>query len=279
MTGPTNELVTDESVPRTIGRAYAIQRRHNIILRWTQEAGKPLVDDMIRSSAYELLRGIVVYSEKDASAMIGLSFLMELFYAIDEDRVNCWNDICEAAHGRCAKLDAQSIVTAHEKLTKAYDRASELCCRYDRLSLDDDADALPTTSAKNPSLGVLSGMGVFCHTSQFADIVVTQKWLQNRVWRMAFKHGLLSANSQCAELSYSYAVLLGESTLDICQSISLSAMEAHGIGLVCIITITDKTFCEVLCGILSSVATLIHMFIITDRKAIRHSYYRCYYAT
>ncbi len=271
--------MTDEMVSRTIRRAYAIQRRHNILLRWTQEAGKPMVDDMIRSSAYELLRGIVVYSEKDASAMIGLSFLMELFQAIDEDFVDCWNDICGAAYGRCAKLDAQSIVTAHEKLTKANDRAKELCSGYDRLNLDDDADTPPTTKAKHSHLDILSGMGVFRHTSQFADIVVSQKWLQSRVWRMAFKHDLLSTGSQCAELSYGYAVLLGEQTLEICQSISLSAMEAHGIGLVCTITMTELIFCQVVRGILSSVATLIQMSIVTDRKAIRYSHYRCYYFT
>ncbi len=164
--------------------------------------------------------------------MIGLSFLMELFHAINEDHIDCWNHICGAANGNCTKSDERSILAAHERLTKVNERVSHLYRGYDYLNLDSD-DEIADARIKQVPGDILNIMGTHCLTSQFVDILVTQKWLQNRVWRIAYNHNLLATRSRCPELSYVYAINLAESALEICRSVSLSAMESHGIGLVC----------------------------------------------
>jgi hypothetical protein len=68
--------------------------------------------------------------------------------------------------------------------------------------------------------------------TQAADVFITQKWLQNRVWLLSSTHGLLSIHSERPEMTFGYAVTVAESTLQLCQSLRLSSMEAHGIGLV-----------------------------------------------
>ena len=70
--------------------------------------------------------------------------------------------------------------------------------------------------------------------TQAADVFITQKWLQNRVWLLSSTHGLLSVHSERPEMTFEYAVTVAESTLRLCQSLRLSSMEAHGIGLVCL---------------------------------------------
>jgi hypothetical protein len=167
---------------------------------------------------------MVVNNEKDASALMGLSVLTEIFAAIAEDDIDCWTGNCGAIHGTCAKHDASKVLYLHDRIRRV--DCDSHYRDYDRLNLDEPIDV------HQERMEIPTGFKSQHLISQYADILITQKWLQNRLWLLCLNHDLLSANSNRPELLFTYGVSLAESTLDICRSLPLSSMEAHGVGLV-----------------------------------------------
>lgn len=149
---------------------------------------------------------------------------MELFVVIADDDIDCWNGNCGASHGRCSKYDATKALSLHDKII-------QVDCEFWRQSRDrinvDDVDG--NTEGSNHDTTSVKGQDLI---TQYADILVTRKWLQNRLWLLCLTHNLLDSESYRPELLFTYAVSLAESTLDICRSLPLSSMEAHGLGLV-----------------------------------------------
>ncbi|RHZ47659.1 CeGAL family transcription factor [Aspergillus thermomutatus] len=201
-------------------RAYALQRRHFITF-W----GKPgfsmrSVHDFIHSATHSVVSGIIVHNEKDAEGMLGLARLMELFDAIDEEVVDCWNQRCNVGSGYCVNLTEEKALSIHQNLSRVCE--SERYKGYDWFER--------TRSAPNQAQSVQPTISM--RETQCADVFITKKWLQNRVWVLCSTHGLLRPVSDRQELSFEYAVTVAMDTLKICQSLRLSSMEAHGIGLV-----------------------------------------------
>ncbi|KAH8431248.1 CeGAL family transcription factor [Aspergillus melleus] len=182
-------------------RAYALQRRHPITF-W----GKPgfsmrSVHDFIHSATHSLVSGIIVHNEKDAKGMMGLARLMELFDAVDEDVVDCWNRRCSINAGYCDRLTEAKALAIHQNLSRVSE--SERYKGYDWFER--------SKSASGGSRGAYPAMGL--RETQCADVFITKKWLQNRVWVLCSAHGLLKPTSDHEELCF-------------------TSMEAHGIGLV-----------------------------------------------
>lgn len=174
----------------------------------------------IYSATQSLVSGVIVHNEKDAEGMIGLARLMGLFDAIDEDVIDCWNRRCNMNNGYCEKLTKDKVLNIHRNIAQTGQPEQyngHGCCNYGKPT--------PAGAQSAPSAMTL-------RETQRADVFITQKWLQNRIWVLCSTHGLLSVQSDCDELCFSYAISVAESTLKICQSLRLSAMEAHGIGLV-----------------------------------------------
>lgn len=48
----------------------------------------------MNNATQRLVSGIIVHNEKDAAATMGLTLLMEIFGAIDEEILVCWNSRC-----------------------------------------------------------------------------------------------------------------------------------------------------------------------------------------
>ncbi|KAJ5352328.1 hypothetical protein N7452_001302 [Penicillium brevicompactum] len=200
-------------------RAYALQRRHPITF-W----GKPgftmrSVHDFIHSATHSVVSGIIVHNEKDAEGMMGLARMMELFDAIDEDVIDCWNRRCDSSNGYCQRLTEAKALSIHHNLSRI--NQAERYRGYDWFER--------AKGGRGESSNVILAMGL--RETQAADVFITQKWLQNRVWLLSSTHNLLSAHSERPELTFGYAVSIAESTLQLCQSLRLSSMEAHGIGL------------------------------------------------
>ena len=65
---------------------------------------------------------------------------------------------------------------------------------------------------------------------QKADYEITRAWLANRAWLISLSHGLLSIDDAEEPLRVDHALSLARSTLEICNSLSLASMEAHGVG-------------------------------------------------
>ncbi|KAL6889202.1 fungal-specific transcription factor domain-containing protein [Trichoderma evansii] len=201
-------------------RAYSIQRRHPITLKQMRHSVPSISDDLLSGSSHGLLSGMIVFNEKDAAALMGLSVLMQLFSAIQDEFIDCWNATCAATQGGCSKSNEKTVLLVYEKLKRVQDR--HLYSHYDRLVLDDQL--LDDTAGDE-----LDGQTI---VTQHADILVTQKWLQNRLWYLCMGHSLLKSQSPHPELQFDYAIRLAESTLALCQKLPLSFMEAHGVGLV-----------------------------------------------
>ncbi|KKP03050.1 hypothetical protein THAR02_04819 [Trichoderma harzianum] len=201
-------------------RAYSIQRRHPITLNRMLGSMPSISDNLLSSSSHGLLSGMIVYNEKDAAALMGLSVLMELFSAIQDDFIGCWNATCAATEGGCSKSNEKTVLQVHEKLARV--RGQHLYSHYDRLILDEE----PLDGAARD---VLDDQII---VTQHADIIITQKWLQNRLWYLCLAHNLLKPNSKHFELQFDYAIRIAESTLTLCQKLPVSFMEAHGVGLI-----------------------------------------------
>ncbi|CAI7629264.1 unnamed protein product [Penicillium glandicola] len=211
-------------------RAYALQRRHPITF-W----GKPgftmrSVHDFIHSATHSVVSGIIVHNEKDAEGMMGLARMMELFDAIDEDVIDCWNRRCDISNGYCQRLTEAKALSIHQNLNRI--NQAERYRGYDWFER--------AKGSHGETNNVICAMGL--RETQAADVFITQKWLQNRVWLLSSTHGLLSAHSEHPELTFGYAVSVAESTLQLCQSLRLSSMEAHGIGL------TEKLYDIAICA-------------------------------
>jgi len=182
------------------------------------------IHEFIHNATHRLVSDIIVHNEKDAVGMMGLALLMELFDAIDEDIIECWNGRCSARDGRCQGLDENKALTVHRNLVRVN--------RYERYRSGNwSAPGDPSSSGDGHS-----GLPrIMLQDTQYADIFITQRWLQNRIWHLCSSHGLLKAHPDHPELAPHYAIAVAESTLDLCRSLHLSAMEVHGIGLVCLV--------------------------------------------
>ncbi|KAL1868617.1 hypothetical protein Plec18167_008208 [Paecilomyces lecythidis] len=204
-------------------RAYALQRRHSISFTGRPGFTMRPTDEFIHNVTHSLVSGIIVHNEKDAAGMMGLALLMEIFDSIDEDIVECWNARCNASNGRCQILDQRKALSMHENLARVSDPS-----RYRSNDwFDPDYSNLHSHSAETTR-----NLQSFLSETQCADVLVTQKWVQNRLWHLCLTHGLLTSDSEHPELRYDFAFSVAERTLDVCRSLRISAMEVHGIGII-----------------------------------------------
>lgn len=178
------------------------------------------VHDFIHNATHSVVSGIIVHNEKDAEGMLGLARLMELFDAIDEEVVDCWNQRCNVNSGYCNNLTEEKALSIHQNLRRV--------CESERYKGYDWFERTKSVPGEVQSVQPTISM----RETQCADVFITKKWLQNRVWVLCFTHGLLRPVSDHPELSFEYAITVAVDALKICQSLRLSSMEAHGIGLV-----------------------------------------------
>ncbi|KAJ5204028.1 uncharacterized protein N7498_004907 [Penicillium cinerascens] len=198
-------------------RAYALQRLHPVTFSGKPGFSMRSVHDFLHNATHSLVSGIIVHNENDAEGMMGLARLMELFDAIDEDFICCWNRRCDLTNGFCQTFTEAKALSMHASL----DRISQ-AERYKGYDWFERAK-----EDRNDNNALLS---IGLRETQAADVFVTQKWLQNRVWLSCLNHGLLRTHSERPELTFGYAVSIAESTLQLCRSLRLSSLEAHGIG-------------------------------------------------
>ena len=170
--------------------------------------------------------------QSDAIGMTGLLYLMDIFDAIDESVVECWNGFCRFSDGCCEYFDRRKAV----QMFRAQHRVREA-------SLGGSILFAPTASP-TPLEQLLE--------SQQADISVTQFWVLNRLYNLCSLHGLLRVESDRAELRYDFAIIIARSLLVSCDKLSISAMEVHGVGLI------EKVY-DVAIGILTAMNACAHI--------------------
>jgi hypothetical protein len=178
------------------------------------------VHDFLHNATHSLVSGIIVHNEKDAEGMMGLARLMELFDVIDEDIIHCWNRRCDISKGFCSRFTEAKAMSMYDSLDRI--NQNERFKGYDWFE--------KAKGDRNDNNALLA-MGL--RETQAADVFITQRWIQNRVWLLCLNHGILRSHSERPDLTFGYAVSVAESTLQLCRSLKLSSMEAHGIGFVC----------------------------------------------
>lgn len=201
-------------------RAYALQRLHPVTFSGKPGFSMRSVHDFLHNATNSLVSGIIVHNEKDAEGMMGLVRLMELFDAIDEDFIYCWNRRCDLRNGYCERFTEAKALSMYDSLQQV--SQAERYKGYDWFE---------KAKVDGNDNNALLAMGL--RETQAADVFITQKWVQNRVWLLCLNHGLLRTQSDRPELTFGFAVNIAESTIQLCRSLRLSSMEAHGIGFVC----------------------------------------------
>ncbi|KAL2844034.1 hypothetical protein BJX68DRAFT_257290 [Aspergillus pseudodeflectus] len=244
-------------------RAYALQRQHPLTFTG------PRPHEIIRSAADEIIScttqrldvsGIIVHTEKEAAGMLGLSLLMEIFDAIDEEILICWNARCSASRkhgdGKCQILTEAKVLSIYRNLSRVGSGAGRYGSNNkkndDYFELDggetggNDGGRRRTTpppTSTSPELNSVETFRTFLSETQCADILLTRKWVQDRVWNLCFTHGLLRPGyeTEHAELRLTYAMDNAARAMELCRVLRISAIEAHGVGIVSFLHVTSRS--------------------------------------
>jgi hypothetical protein len=138
-------------------------------------------------------------------AVFGLSALMRLFCLIDETVIGCWSDTNHQPED-CG-LTRDKVINLQRELDRA---------------LDTSQTALSKSSMATGDVSEI----------RKADLLVTQQWLKNRVWKLSLSHNFVEVGSRVAELSAVYPVAIGNATLSSCLALSMRSAEANGLAWV-----------------------------------------------
>lgn len=116
-----------------------------------------------------------------------------------------------------------NLINIFEKLTPdLYDWVSVGCA-------DSISKAPATGSIQNQVSKPISLDGVL--EVQQVDILVTQQWLQAMMWKLSMSGSPHPTNTDTL-LPFHLPVLVGKAVMDVIGSVSQSAVDAHGIGMV-----------------------------------------------
>ncbi|KAK3684618.1 hypothetical protein LTR37_020118 [Vermiconidia calcicola] len=193
-------------------RAYALQQQHSIGFRGSPRITARFMQAFDPNAATAYISSLLLQDQADAVGMTGLLYLMETFDAIDESVIECWNGHCRYTDGTCDSFDRRRAL----QMFRAQHRAREACVTGN-ISFAPSASPLPLAELME---------------SQQADISITQFWLLNRLWNLCLSHGLLRGDSEHAELRYEFACRIAMALIATTNSLSLAAMETHGVGLI-----------------------------------------------
>ena len=180
-------------------RAYALQHHRALSLR-----GQP-------SALAETVSCLESSDRTDDILVNGENFLLQhlrIFDLIDETFVDCWNERCQLIG--CRDLTLEKVIRLN----------TVFVARIGPEGFDPNSIAAPSEFASTP------------RDIQRADILVTQHWLRNRLWHMSMLHGLVSIHPPTPEVGGDYAVDIASVMLGICDKLSMSSIEANGIGFV-----------------------------------------------
>ena len=73
---------------------------------------------------------------------------------------------------------------------------------------------------------------------QQVDIIITQQWLQSMMWKLSMNHAAQPGSQDDAVLPFHLPVLVGKAVMSVIGTASQGAVDAHGIGMVSLRTIS-----------------------------------------
>lgn len=169
---------------------------------------------------------------------------LRLFDVVDEKFVDCWNRRC-VGEG-CRNFDRDRALALWEAFADSdiavgkdmdSNNTGFAAGQYEGGARDAAGGggyfgrtATKNTSASGGTTTSLDKQPLLRSQVQRADVEVTRHWLLNRLWLITLSHGLLSIDAVEPPLRIDHAIHVARSALDVCSSLSLLAMEAHGVG-------------------------------------------------
>ncbi|KAK9481699.1 hypothetical protein V1527DRAFT_432543 [Lipomyces starkeyi] len=141
----------------------------------------------------------------NVGANFGVTKLVSLFRIISVDISDCWNEKCAAISPECGCkiFTTEYILYKHQLISEVYNE-------------------------KVAGVSLLS-------EAQLADITITQRWLQSKLWKICYSHRLLSDEGNadvCREMTIIYAIDIARDTIRICKKFAMESLEVHGIGII-----------------------------------------------
>lgn len=117
-----------------------------------------------------------------------------------------------------------NLINVFENLTvNLYDWVSTGCdSRY--------SEPPPTGTIQSNLSNQISLDGVL--EIQQVDILVTQQWLQAKMWKLSLGHSPQCTPTGGPILPFHLPVLVGKAVMNVVGSVSQGALDAHGIGMV-----------------------------------------------
>lgn len=157
---------------------------------------------------------------------------LRLFDHVDEKFVDCWNRKCQGPG--CPNFDAERAIALWKSFTEGINQPGSRERSATGEDRDEDGGVTGhehSSGASNPyRSSTMSATPVQRRQVQRADVEVTRHWLLNRLWLITLNHGLLSIDARDPPLRVDHALHVAQSVYDVCDGLSLAAMEAHGVG-------------------------------------------------
>lgn len=147
---------------------------------------------------------------------------LRLFDHVDEKFVDCWNRKCQGPG--CPNFDAERAIALWRSFTDGINQPGS----RERSATGEDREEDGIGSGYRSS--TIPATPVQRRQVQRADVEVTRHWLLNRLWLITLNHGLLSIDARDPPLRVDHALHVAQSVYDVCDGLSLAAMEAHGVG-------------------------------------------------
>ncbi|BFZ63829.1 hypothetical protein YB2330_004961 [Saitoella coloradoensis] len=192
-------------------RAYALQRGHPIGFDGRPGTRMETVHQKLRRLQAERnhRRRSSVATDVSTAEEFPVSHL-DLFGAVDQDFLDCWNEKC-SGDKQCSRMNAAKALSLFAEFNNSLNKLAP--------------------SSTNPKLQ-RDDSEWQSDDIQRADLLVTQQWLLNRLWRLCLSHGLVFPDEPNPPLRTEHAIHIAARTLSVCDALSMSSIEAHGIGFV-----------------------------------------------
>ncbi|KAF2135982.1 uncharacterized protein K452DRAFT_322724 [Aplosporella prunicola CBS 121167] len=205
-------------------RAYALERRHPITFLGHPGAETQMLLRSVTSVTADNNMDIVIDDDAESAGTLGLVELMTLFDPINEDFLRCFNGQCGLGRQGCQYFDQNTAISIyqsindHQRHMSSYEVSTPGQASDTAASLDWRAE-------------------ISLKESQKADLKVNELWLMNRLWCVCLSHKVLTLQAEHPALRIDHSISIFEAALRLCQTLPLSSLEVHGVGLI------EKLYC------------------------------------
>ncbi|KAJ6195293.1 hypothetical protein J3E72DRAFT_402056 [Bipolaris maydis] len=159
----------------------------------------PINDYLLTSSRLHIVRTTLTQlstnsGQPDEKVVAGLGYMVDLIDFVDSTFVKCWRNQCWKEQNP-THISARSVSMLLQRHTE------------------------PMSTHKSPN------------DAQRADVLVTRHWICHILWDLGSRHGFLHAENTVVQMRPDYALTIARDSIDTCESLDMTSLECHGVGL------------------------------------------------